>query len=325
MTTLARDLDLNLLRIFVVVAESGSVTAAASRLYLTQPAVSAALKRLAAAVGAPLFAKQGRGLALTARGQRLFDDGRPHLEALVAAATSAEPFALAQSTRTVRVGLSDVNEWLLPRLLAAIAREAPKVRIVVLPVQFRTVAHALGSGAVDFAVTVADDVPAGIRREPLFAGGFVCVHDPRHSGVGAKLTRAQYLAHGHAIVSYNGDLRGVVEDVLGVQRDVRISVPGFHPLGAVLEGSALLATVPTSVAAQLLATRRHLASVPLPFVVRSATMELLWREAQEGDPAVAFLLGEVRDAARTMARGGSAGRRRSRMPRTANAGTTKRP
>ena len=63
-----RDLDLNLLRVFVVVAETGSATAAASRLYLTQPAISAALKRLAAAVGAPLFAREGRGLALTARG-----------------------------------------------------------------------------------------------------------------------------------------------------------------------------------------------------------------------------------------------------------------
>jgi len=46
-----RDLDLNLLRVFAVVAESGSVTEAANRLYMTQPAVSAALRRLAAATG----------------------------------------------------------------------------------------------------------------------------------------------------------------------------------------------------------------------------------------------------------------------------------
>src|SRR4029079_11162655 len=64
-----RDLDLNLLRVCVVVADAGSVTGAASRLYLTQPAVSAALKRLQRAVGAPLLARRGRGLALTERGQ----------------------------------------------------------------------------------------------------------------------------------------------------------------------------------------------------------------------------------------------------------------
>src|SRR5512147_574694 len=87
-----RDLDLNLLRVFLVVAEAGSVTEAASRLYLTQPAVSAALRRLAAAVGAPLFARTGRGLSLTARGQRLLATARPHLAALVTAALSPATF-----------------------------------------------------------------------------------------------------------------------------------------------------------------------------------------------------------------------------------------
>jgi LysR family transcriptional activator of mexEF-oprN operon len=46
-----RDLDLNLLRVFAVVADAGSVTAAAGRLYLTQPAVSAALRRLTTVIG----------------------------------------------------------------------------------------------------------------------------------------------------------------------------------------------------------------------------------------------------------------------------------
>src|SRR4051812_44949748 len=87
-----RDLDLNLLRVFAVVAESGSVTEAASRLYLTQPAVSAALRRLTAAVGAPLFARRGRGLALTSRGERLLARAQPHLRALVEAALAPPQF-----------------------------------------------------------------------------------------------------------------------------------------------------------------------------------------------------------------------------------------
>jgi LysR family transcriptional activator of mexEF-oprN operon len=66
-----RDLDLNLLRVFAVVAETGGITEAAKRLYLTQSAVSAALRRLTTAVGAPLFLRSGRGIALTSRGERL--------------------------------------------------------------------------------------------------------------------------------------------------------------------------------------------------------------------------------------------------------------
>jgi len=117
-----KELDLNLLRVFVVVAEAGSVTEAASRLYLTQPAVSAALKRLTSTVGAPLFVRAGRGVALTTRGQRLFASARPHLQALVEATVSPETFDAKTSERTVRLGLSDSNEaWLLPRLLRLLA------------------------------------------------------------------------------------------------------------------------------------------------------------------------------------------------------------
>src|SRR6188472_3805168 len=87
-----RDLDLNLLRVFAVVADVESVTEAARRLYLTQPAVSAALRRLTTAVGAPLFVRSGRGLVLTARGERLLRSARPHLEALVQAALAPAAF-----------------------------------------------------------------------------------------------------------------------------------------------------------------------------------------------------------------------------------------
>src|SRR6516225_3018945 len=100
-----RDLDLNLLRVFAVVAECGSVTAAASRLYLTQPAVSAALRRLTAVVGAPLFARSGRGLTLTSRGERLRDGLHPHLQKLIEAALAPPTFEPRTSDRTLRLGL----------------------------------------------------------------------------------------------------------------------------------------------------------------------------------------------------------------------------
>src|SRR6185436_18891813 len=87
-----RDLDLNLLRVFAVVAETGSVTEAASCLYLTQPAVSAALRRLTTTVGAPLFVRSGRGLILTSRGERLRVGLQSHLQGLVDAALAPPTF-----------------------------------------------------------------------------------------------------------------------------------------------------------------------------------------------------------------------------------------
>lgn len=289
-----RDLDLNLLRVFVVVADSGSVTQAAAHLYLTQPAVSAALRRLTSAIGAPLFARRGRGLVLTSRGERLLSDLRPHLQALVDAALAPPQFDPKTSERTLRLGLADSSEqWLLPLLLRELEKEAPRMRLVVVPVQFRTVGEALATRRVDLAVTVADDLPTTIKRQALFTGGFVCLFDPRHAKVKKTLTERVYFDHDHVIVSYNGDLRGVVEDLLQKSRRIRCSVSSFANLGAIVDGSALLATVPKLVADHIRLPRRHLRTTKLPFAFSGSAMELLWPSALDEDDACRFIREKV--------------------------------
>lgn len=286
-----RDLDLNLLRVFVVVADTGSVTRAAARLYLTQPAVSAALRRLQSTVGAPLFVKHGRGLVLSSQGERLLAAARPHLQALVDAALATPPFDPASSDRTLRLGLSDAAQmWLLPALLRILATAAPRMRIIEVPIQFRTVEDALVSRRVDVAVTVADELPPSIMRAPLFVGDFLCLYDPRHvKGIGKAISEHDYFAREHVIVSYNADLRGLIEDVVRQQRRVRCSLASFAHVGDVVDGSALLATVPTSVARHVRRTRPHLRTATLPFKLRNtAGVEMLWPSATHDDPACRF-------------------------------------
>lgn len=294
-----RDLDLNLLRVFAVVAECGSVTEAARRLYMTQPAVSAALRRLTTTIGAPLFARSGRGLALTSRGERLRAGLEPHLQALVDAALAPPTFDPSTSERTLRLGLSDSSElWLLPPLLRALEREAPRMRLVAIPVQFRTVAAALGAGLAA-AVTVADELPATIRREPLFHGGFTCLYDPRHARL-RRLTEAEYFAREHVIVSYNGDLRGIVEDLFEKTRKIRCSVSSFANLGALIDGTAMLATIPELVATQIQATRPHLKTRPLPFPIKGSQVELLWQNVTDDDGPCTFVRAKIREIAKSL-------------------------
>jgi LysR family transcriptional regulator, mexEF-oprN operon transcriptional activator len=298
-TVYGRDLDLNLLRVFAVVAESGSVTSAASRLYLTQPAVSAALRRLTTTVGVPLFARSGRGLALTSRGERLRAALHPHLEALVDAALAPPIFDPATSTRTLRLGLSDSAElWLLPPLLRVLEREAPHMRLIAIPVQFRTIAAALAAG-LDAAITVADELPATIRREPVIYGGFTCLYDPRHARL-RRLTETEYFARDHIIVSYNGDLRGIVEDLFDKTRNVRCSVSSFANLGALIDGTSMLATIPELVAAQIRITRPHLKTKSLPFAIKSSPAELLWPNATDDDEPCRFARAKIREIARAL-------------------------
>src|SRR3954471_18973949 len=134
----ARNLDLNLLPILVAVADTGSVTAAAARLYLTQSAVSAALGRLRSAIGDSIVIRHGRSVVLTERGARLVAEARPHLDAILQAALLPARFDPRTSDRTLRLGFADIfDEWLLPPLLHFRDDEAPQLRLVCRPIQFR--------------------------------------------------------------------------------------------------------------------------------------------------------------------------------------------
>ena len=113
-----------------------------------------------------------------------------------------------------------------------------------------------------------------------------------------SLTEKEYFAREHIIVSYNGDLRGIVEDVFHKTRVVRCSVSSFAHIGAVIEGTPMLATVPRVVADHIRAVRPHLRKKALPFTVPSSSLELLWPLATDDDGACRFLRAKIVEIAR---------------------------
>ncbi|MEI9937357.1 MAG: LysR family transcriptional regulator [Pseudomonadota bacterium] len=286
----ARDLDLNLLPVLVAVADTGSVTSAAARLYLTQSAISAALGRLKSAIGESIVIRHGRGVVLTERGARLVAEARPHLDAIVQAALLPARFDPKTTDRTLRLGLADTaDEWLLPPLLRLLESEAPEMRLVCSPIQFRTVNDALATRRIDIAVTVADELPASVARRSLVRSHFVCVFDPRFVRLGARPTERAYLEQDHVIVSYNNDLRGVVEESFHRERRVKCSVASFGAIGAIVDGGRLVATVPSVVAAKIVRIRPHLSVSPIPFAHEAGSIDLLWPTALDVDPACRFV------------------------------------
>ena len=216
--------------------------------------------------------------------------------------------------RTLRLGLADIaDEWLLPPLLRLLEGEAPHMRLVCSPIQFRTVNEALATRRIDLAVTVADELPASVARRPLVQSHLGCVFDPRFVRLGARPTERAYLAQDHVVVSYNGDLRGIIEDSFGRERRVRCSVASFGSIGAMVSGGRLVATVPVVVATQILRLRPHLRMSAIPFPQEPGSIDLLWPRALDVDPACRF----VRDAIIRVADAGAMrSRRRARAPVT---------
>jgi LysR family transcriptional regulator, mexEF-oprN operon transcriptional activator len=317
----ARDLDLNLLPVLVAVADTGSVTAAAARLYLTQSAISAALGRLKSAIGESIVIRHGRGVVLTERGARLVAEARPHLDAIVQAALLPAGFDPKTTDRTLRLGLADTaDEWLLPPLLRLLETEAPNMRLVCSPIQFRTVNDALATRRIDLAITVADELPASVARRSLVRSGFVCLFDPRFVRLGARPTERAYLEQDHVIVSYNNDLRGVVEESFGRERRVKCSVASFGAIGAIVAGGRLVATIPSVVAAKILSVRPQLRVAPIPFAHEPGSIDLLWPTALDDDPACRFVRSAIVQIAEAPALSSPGASPRRRKPRVLGRG-----
>ncbi len=139
-------------RIFYAVAQTGNLTRAAERLYLSQPAVSQAIKKLEAAIGGALFLRTARGVRLTAEGEVLF----AYLQRAFRLIEEGE-LRIAELRHLeggeVRVGASDTlcRHYLLPAL-EAFHVEYPRVQIHVTNRTSRETVALLEAGRIDFGV-----------------------------------------------------------------------------------------------------------------------------------------------------------------------------
>jgi len=132
------------------------------------------------------------------------------------------------------------------------------MKIIAVSVQFRSAGDLLAADRVDLAIGHTRTPPPGIELRPLYRDSLVCLFDPAHVRFRKNATRAQYLAAEHVGVSYDGTLRGLVEQMLAVERRIRVSVVSVHSVGPIVDGSALVATLPGVVAQQIREQRPHL-------------------------------------------------------------------
>ncbi len=288
--------ELGLLVVFDAVAQSGSVTAAARQLALSQPAVSHALNRLRDLTGDQLFARSGRGLVATARAHALMVPVR-ELLAEADRLLHAGPFDPARDVRRMRVAASEYALLtIVPALLRETRRSAPHVMIEVQPVGPETLLH-LERGIVDVSFWGATLPKAKFEQMTLFREQFVGVARSRHPVFGQTSRRVslrQYLGHPHAVVSLGDPGRNVIDEVLaskGHARRIAAASPSFMANLAALAGSDLIATVPSRLCRG--PHMRGLATFALPMAVDAYDYSLIWHQRSTGDAALAWLRARI--------------------------------
>ena len=143
-------LESELMRSFLAVADSGSVTAAAHLLSRTQSAVSLQIKRLEESLGQPLFDRQARGVVLTPRGEQLVPYARRVVALLDEAAVALREKPLVGP---VRVGISDeYSGTVLPRALAAFDKRHEGVQVSVRVDHSTSLLKEMAADGLDLAV-----------------------------------------------------------------------------------------------------------------------------------------------------------------------------
>ncbi len=271
-----QDIDLNLLRAFDAVLQERSVTGAAGRLGLTQPAVSNALARLRALFGDPLFVRTSVGMDATPFAREL---GEPVRQALA----HGPGFDPATSARAFRFYMSDLGQIeFLPPLIERAQRVAPGVRLEAIALEVEDIESALAAGSLDLAVGFLPGLGPPVRRLQLFRDPYVCLMRRNHPI--KTLSKKNFLGASHALVSYRGGHR-VIEEALeraGLARRIALRVPHFTVVPMVLERTDLILVLPERVA-KVFERQGRMKYLPAPVPIPPADVGVFWHERFDAD------------------------------------------
>ncbi|MGB1091098.1 MAG: LysR family transcriptional regulator [Oceanobacter sp.] len=290
------DLDLNLIRTFVVLYETGSATLCAEKLNITQPSVSYGLARLRELFNDRLFVRSRTGMEPTAVADGLYEQLRQSLTLIENTVEGAQSFDAQVSEQRFTLALTDIGEMVqLPLIYRRIQQQAPNVRLKIVPLEIDKVVDWLSTGKVDAVVCSAVFSERQLRRRVVFQDEYVCLSgEPDDSN---PLTLEAFRQARHIELSPTlGHSR--VEQAMaaaGIKRDVVLSLPHFTALPFVLPGSNLLAIVPKAIARSYQQIHQ-LNWQPLPFEVPETEISIYWPSRNDSSPSQSWFVNTVAEA-----------------------------
>ncbi len=286
--TKLRAVDLNLLVILDALLQEGSVSGAARRIPLSQPATSLALQRLRDLLGDPLLVRSGARMVATPQALALREPVARILRD-IADTLTPETFDPLQTRRVFRIHATDhVELSLLPEVLERLAREAPQARVATLAMDGGTLrSEAVRKGEIDLVLGYLQHPPEGFHLQTLFKERFVCISRKRHPALRRGLSLETFVAARHVLASpQGGNLWGPVDDALEklkLQRFVAASVPRFAVIPGIVAASDLIATLPAGIA-----KRPEWHSIvevhELPLKVPGFNVSMLWHARHHQSP-----------------------------------------
>jgi LysR family transcriptional regulator, nod-box dependent transcriptional activator len=286
-----RRLDLNLLIALDALLSDRSVTKAAAKLNITQPAMSGALARLREYFEDALIIQVGRQMELTPLAQSLvgpIHDVIMRIDSAIATEPTFDPahskrhFALTASDYVIRVFLQDV--------LAHLHRVAPGISFDFRQSTGR-VQEELESGEVDFVIGPEIDVLAEHPKELLFEDTYSIIAWNDNSLVGDTLSLDEYMSLKHVV--FHSEHRGIawLERWFASHGDVRqidVATPSFYLLPHLVVKTDRIATIQTRL------TQTYINTLPIRLITPTFELPKLieilqWNVHRDPDPAIRWL------------------------------------
>jgi DNA-binding transcriptional LysR family regulator len=290
--------DLNLLKTLDAVLETRSVTRAAQKLGLSQPATSHALQRLRDALGDPLLVRVGSAQVLTAHAEGLQDAVKEALLRAEVVLAGPEAVTPAKVKRTFVINLADYTELtLLPKLMERLAKEAPGISITCR-------SHAWSAfegltGGADLWIGVHPPAVPGLMAQKLFSDSYQCVVRRGHPLLKKrkKVSLEDFVRFKHVQIAPGAQPGGPLDDALGARglsREVALRVPSFLVAPLLVTRTDLVLTAPRRVV-ETFAPLVDLEVFEPPLPVPGFTLQQAWLARAHTDPVHRWFRSLIRE------------------------------
>jgi LysR family transcriptional regulator, cyn operon transcriptional activator len=290
------DIETRQLRVLLTIAEAGSISQAATRLYISQPALSQQLKALEAAFGAILFTRSRRGVALTPAGALVVRHARQIIYELDAAQGALRALAgLERGTLTIGATLT-VSMCLMPQALARFSQRYSGIALRVAEMSVDAIEPSLLTGATDLGIGSVPALHEGVLGMPLFTEAYLVIAAPGHPlAERAQVRFAELAQHPMVLLDRSFGTRRLWEfhcQQAGVRPPVLVEL---NAVGGVLEAVHALGALTFLPAMALLGKHAvGLRGVALSDPAPWRTVGVLTRQQVYANPAVAAFTSVVR-------------------------------
>jgi DNA-binding transcriptional LysR family regulator len=286
--------NLNLLGVLDALLSERNVTRAAEKMHLSQPAMSNALAKLRQLFDDPLLVRVPGGLALTPRAEELIEPVHRILEEVDHAFQPQQTFDPATAQNSFNIAATDSLELtLLPLLSQRICKQAPGVKLTVVPRTSAKVPHAqLLSGEIDLVIGHFADMPETLHVRTLYQEKLVLVVRDKHPTIRRKPTLAQFVAVPHVLIYPQADaflaMAGEQHPGAIARLNMALRLPHFAAAPIIVSQSDCSVILPSRLAERF-AALLPLKIFPIPFDIPPFSISAAWHERTHHDPAQHWL------------------------------------